>query len=140
MLAVKYSHMQLGEVDRLAAGAIYVTLQIILKSTVQSSVSTVAGRGTKVLNATALTHPQAEVFLGQTGEVRDKVIQEIIRNTRTGEEGQGHDPTQETGEEAGVSPVEGDTPPPIPIKVIEEEMSIKGSPRRGMTLEQHQLV
>ena len=115
MLAVKDSRMQLGELDRLATGAIYVTRQITLKSTVQSNVSTVADRGTKVLIATALTLPQAEVFLGPIGEVRDKVIQEVIRNTRTGEEGQGHDPTQETGEEAGVSPVEGDTPPPIPL-------------------------
>ena len=46
MLAVKDSRMQLGELDRLAVAVIYVTCQITLKSTVQSSVSTVAGRGT----------------------------------------------------------------------------------------------
>ena len=92
--------------------------------------------------ATASTHPQAEVFLGQTGEIRDKVIQEIIGTTRTGEGWLEPAPTPETetGKEAEVSPVEGDTPPPIPLKVIEEETPIEGSPRREMTLEQHQQV
>ena len=103
--------------------------------------STVVEKAIRAPTATASILHLVEVFLDQTEEIREKVILEIIK-TRIDQGGLEPvlTPEAKTERVAEVNPLEENIPAPIPIKVTEEEMSIRESPKRETTLERHPLV
>ena len=102
--------------------------------------STVAGRAIRAQTATALTLHLVEVILDQTEEIREKVILEIKTRIDQGGLEPVLTPEARTERVAEVNPLEEDMPAPILIKVTEEEMSIRESPKKETIVEQHLLV